>query len=81
MLSCFYIQQKITEEDRYYYSLYFNEFEEKAKLESLSIYIELIDLRVEPKKLMLAFPDVANDLEPADSFVIHIGKLISIFYQ
>lgn len=81
MLSCFYVQQRISEEDRYYYSLYFNEFEEKTKLESMPIHIELIDLSSAPKKLANSFPEVANDLNPNESFIIHIGMINSCLYK
>lgn len=79
MISCFYVQQQVAAEDRYYYSLYFNEFEERIKLESLGLFVELIDMSAAPKKLASAFPDVASDLDPAECFVMHMGGLSSVF--
>lgn len=67
----------MSNEEKYYFSIYFKEFEEKLKLESVSLFMELIELRTNPKKLKAAFPDIIGELNSETCFIILFGYLIS----
>lgn len=67
--SCFFIQQNITNSEKYYYQVFFNEFMEQMKLSDLKIFFEIINFENSPEKIAKYFPDVVNTLEPNKTFI------------
>ncbi len=68
-IGCFFVQQEICDEERYYYTILLNEFEENIKLEGIQLFLEIIDLDNEPGKITKYFPEIVDSLELDKCFV------------